>query len=252
MKLYEFCFSPTGGCRKVSHSISKGWDCEKHFVDLTDPEGVWPVPEKDDVCIVTAPAFAGRVPVPEAERLKQLTGNGAAAILTAVYGNRAFDDTLLELKDLLTKAGFRCVAAVASVAEHSIMRSVAVGRPDTQDEQELEAFGKQLRQALENGSLSEDVQVPGNRPYRELKPSALKPQAGENCVKCGICASQCPVQAIPRETPNQTDTEKCFACMRCISVCPHHARFLNEEMVAGLTKKLEAACSGRKENQLFL
>ena len=158
----------------------------------------------------------------------------------------------------MSKRGFgkyfslAAVAAVAAVAEHSIMRRVAAGRPDAQDERELESFGKQLRQALESGSLSEDVQVPGNRPYRELKPSALKPQAGENCVKCGICASQCPVQAIPREAPNQTDTEKCFACMRCISVCPHHARFLNEEMVAGLTKKLEAACSGRKENQLFL
>ena len=117
MKLYEFCFSPTGGSLKVSEILSRAWDCEKVFVDLTRQEGSYPVPGKEDVCIVTAPSYSGRVPAPEAERLQKLSGNGAAAVLVTVYGNRAFEDTLIEMKDLLMQAGFHCAAAVAAIAE---------------------------------------------------------------------------------------------------------------------------------------
>lgn len=128
MKLYEFCFSPTGGCRKVSDDLSRGWDCEKVMVDLTRMGEDYPVPEKEDICIFTAPAYSGRVPALEAGWIQKLSGNGAAAVLVAVYGNRAYEDTLVELKDLLTERGFRCVAAVAAVAEHSIMRLPLEGR----------------------------------------------------------------------------------------------------------------------------
>lgn len=177
MKLYEFCFSPTGGSLKVSEILSRAWDCEKVFVDLTRQEGSYPVPGKEDVCIVTAPSYSGRVPAPEAERLQKLSGNGAAAVLVTVYGNRAFEDTLIEMKDLLMQAGFHCAAAVAAIAEHSIMREVAAGRPDAQDEAELEDFGRQIRCVLEEGRGAESVQVPGNHPYRETHASALKPAA---------------------------------------------------------------------------
>lgn len=252
MKLYEFCFSPTGGCRKVSESLSRGWDCEKIMVDLSRMEENYPVPGKEDVCIFTAPAYSGRVPQPEAQRLQKLTGNGAAAVLVAVYGNRAYEDTLIELKDLLTEAGFRCTAAVAAIAEHSIMHQFAAGRPDEADEKQLEVFGKQIREAMEQGRLSEDVQVPGNRPYRAVSPSVLQPAAGENCVRCGLCAQNCPVGAIPREEPFKTDSQKCFGCMRCVSLCPQHARGLKKEMLSALIGRLEKACGGHKENELFL
>lgn len=196
MKLYEFCFSPTGGSLKVSEILSRAWDCEKVFVDLTRQEGSYPVPGKEDVCIVTAPSYSGRVPAPEAERLQKLSGNGAAA--------------------------------------------------------ELEDFGRQIRCVLEEGREAESVQVPGNHPYRETHASALKPAANKSCVRCGACAAQCPAGAICKEDPTQTDTERCFACMRCIKICPHHARTLDAGVLAALTQRLEKACAGRKENELFL
>lgn len=63
-------------------------------------------------------------------RLARMKGNGAAAVLIVVYGNRACDDTFAELQDTLEAAGFLCVAAVAAVAEHSILRQYAAGKPE--------------------------------------------------------------------------------------------------------------------------
>ena len=54
-------------------------------------------------------------------KISFLKGNGARAVLLVVYGNREYEDTLLELSDVMEAAGFSPVAAVAAVAEHSIM-----------------------------------------------------------------------------------------------------------------------------------
>ena len=92
-------------------------------IDLCDRQGdfgAFSFTEKD-VCLVAVPSYGGRVPDAAAQRLGRMNGGGARAVLVAVYGNRAIDDTLLELKDILTAQGFRPVAAVAAVAEHSTM-----------------------------------------------------------------------------------------------------------------------------------
>lgn len=65
----------------------------------------------------------------------------------------AYEDTLAELEDIVRKAGFHIVAAVASVAEHSILRKFAAGRPDEEDRQQLLAFSAQIQQKLAAGTV---------------------------------------------------------------------------------------------------
>lgn len=169
-----------------------------------------------------------------------------------VYGNRDYDDTLVELQDTLTNAGFSCVAAVAAVAEHSIMRQFATGRPDTQDAQELSDFAGQIRTKMEEGTVSGQLVLPGNRPYKGYGGVPMKPQAGKSCIRCGRCERECPVGAIPSEDPAVTDAAACISCMRCIAVCPQKARSVSKVLLAAGSMKLKKECSGYKRNELFL
>ena len=253
MRLYEITFSPTGGTEKAADMLLKAFpeayekisllECQKAYGEYSF--------QKEDVCVIAVPSYGGRVPVTASERLAQMKGNGAACILLCVYGNRAFEDTLTELKQVAEEAGFVPRAAAAVIAEHSIMRQFASGRSDASDEKELFEFGAKIRERLLSGEKSEELQVPGNVPYKERHTSPMVPKVTDACVKCGRCVRECPVAAIEGET-FAAEKEKCISCMRCIAVCPEGARALDKELLAGLVSRLEKVCSGHRENQLFL
>lgn len=251
MKIYALYFSPTGGTKKVLDTISSGWDCEKIEIDLSDNNcGLSEIIfEKEDVCIVAVPSFSGRVPQFIIPKLEQMNGTGVRAVLITAFGNRDFDDTLLELKDTLCLAGFRCVCAVAAVTQHSLMPKYGNGRPDAADLQELETFAKRCRKAVEN---AEEAEVPGNRPYREYLSVPIKPKADKNCNKCGFCMKKCPVHAISADTIKSADKNQCISCLKCVTVCPRNARHTNRLIGKIAEIKMKKVCAGRKKNALFL
>lgn len=246
-------FSPTGGTQRAAELLAAPFGPVAQTIDLCQSKMDFSKVQLtgDDLCIAAVPAFAGRVPAIAVERMQQIAGNGAKAVLVAVYGNRAFEDTLVELQDVLTAQGFHCIAGVGALAEHSVARQFAAGRPDAQDAAVLSAFGRQIADKLARGDDSAPS-LPGNRPYRPYTPSPMHPQGDpETCTRCGSCAAACPVRAIPLDQPYQTE-DTCISCMRCVKICPQHARALNPMMLAGLTQKLSAVCAERKENELFL
>lgn len=257
-KLYEIYFSPTGGTERVSKILTaelSAWlVLPAESVDLLAAlrEGS-SLPEftAGDVCLISVPSFAGRVPLPAIEKLADVKGNGAAAILNVVYGNRAIDDTLLELRDVLESSGFVCAAGMETVAEHSIFRQFGKGRPDADDEAELKDFAKKAAELLQ-ADLTGRLQVPGNYPYRERKPVSTIPVGNDSCTACGVCTAECPVHAVPEDNPKATDSQRCIGCMRCVSVCPASARDITEELREKMLPHMSQVCSGRKENRLYV
>lgn len=253
MKLYSIVFSPTGGTKKAAALLTGALDGEVISVDLTDSKQDFPaVPlTQEDMAVISVPSYGGRVPAVAVERLTKLNGQGARAVLVCVYGNRAYEDTLAELEDAAKQAGFRVIAAVAAVAEHSIARQFAAGRPDAQDAKQLSDFARQIQVKLSAGDLAEPA-IPGNRPYKKSGGVGMVPKATKECTQCGVCAAECPVQAIDRKNPKKVDEKACISCMRCISVCPHSARKVNPVMLSAAGLMLKKVCSARKDCELFL
>lgn len=246
MAYHQIVFSPTGGTKKCADILAAGIADQWKEIDLTTPIHESEL-TSEDICIAAVPSFGGRVPDLAANRLNQLHGNGAKAVLLCVYGNRAFEDTLVELQDILTQRGFICIAAVSALAEHSIMHSFAAGRPDGEDTVILTNYASAIAARL-NAPVSPLI-LPGNRPYKEYKVAPMVPLTGDNCVGCGICDEKCPAGAI---SDHRINPEKCICCMRCTSVCPVGAKHLNPVHIASLVERLKNALGGHKENQLFL
>ena len=241
-------FSPTGGTKKVADAIAAGFNTPVVEMDLTKAD-VSVTLGKNDALMAVLPVFAGRVPQISLERLSELKANGQNAVAVVVYGNREYDDALLETKDALEANGFRVIAAAAFIAEHSIVRSIANRRPDAEDEALCRQFAANV---MAKADAAASVQVPGNTPYKELKPSAFHPAADENCVKCGVCAQQCPVGAIPLDEPSETLNDLCINCMRCVQVCPVSSRALPDAFLTMITQMLNQNAVGYKKPVVFL
>lgn len=255
MSVVQIVFSPTGGTQKVADAVTSAWGTPVRKVDLTDAKADFSdvLLEKEDLAIIAVPSFGGRVPELAAQRLEKIAGNQAKCVLVCVYGNRAYEDTLIELNDIAKESGFQVAAGIAAVAEHSIMHQYAAGRPDSEDKAKLQEFASRIMAKLQGPhSADTPLQIPGNRPYKKAGRAGLVPKAGHTCSKCGLCAEKCPAQAIDPDNPKETDARKCISCMRCVSICPQSARKVNGAMVALAAKAIEKACAEKKPNELFL
>ncbi len=248
MSIYEIVFSPTGGTARVAKAIAEGFGGGDVSIDLCDAGAdlsQYAFSGKD-LALIAMPSFGGRAPAVAIERLKQLKGNGARCVIVCAYGNRAYEDTLVEMEDAAKDCGFRVVAAIAAVAEHSIMPQYATGRPCASDVEQLKGFAKRVMD--KTGVIT---QLPGNRPYKKSGGAGLVPKVSKDCVKCGLCAKACPVQAIDPATFT-TNGKACISCMRCVKQCPEKARKVNGALVSVAALAIKKACSVRKENELYL
>lgn len=252
MKIYGIYFSPTGGTKKILDILMDEWKIEKEFIDLTVPHFNQKIKlNRDDICMIAIPSYGGRVPKIVLKRLENIKGNCTRTVLITVYGNRAYDDTLLELKNVIKDNGFNPVAAISAVAKHSIMNQFANDRPNSIDKMELQVFSKEIMNLIDMKEKFDDLKVPGNYPYRKYNGVPLKPKGNRLCNNCGICAKSCPLQAIPLDNPKQVDRSICISCMRCVKICPNQARQINPIILKFASKLMEKNCVSRKENQLF-
>jgi uncharacterized protein (DUF362 family)/NAD-dependent dihydropyrimidine dehydrogenase PreA subunit len=60
------------------------------------------------------------------------------------------------------------------------------------------------------------------------------PVVSPRCVRCGICVSSCPVQAIIWQTDGfpRVEKDKCIKCMCCHELCPSHAIDIHKSFIA--------------------
>ena len=256
-------FSPTGTTRKVLGGIARGLGfSEAEGCDLTQPrQRQWDARPETVLTLLGAPVYAGRLPAIAAARLRRLQGRGGPAVLVVVYGNRAYEDALLELRDLALECGFVPVAAGAFVGEHSFSAPdtpIAVGRPDADDLRRAQEFGRIAagKLAVLPGLAAMDpLRVPGNLPYKDVTlAGGVAPETREaECGHCGQCVTACPVGAV-RLTDGVVVTDKalCIRCCACVKGCPTGARVMTDASIRAIATRLAANCKDRKAPEYFL
>lgn len=256
-KVKNVFFSATKSTEKILSIITENIDKPMENIDITNYSAKDKVYEFafNELAIFGVPVYGGRVPTPAVERLKKFHGEKTPAIIVVTYGNREYDDALLELKTIVEENNFVVVGAAAFITEHSIMHSVAKGRPDKNDEMHIRDFSNKVLDKVKKSVSIEDileVKVRGNEKYKEYNGIPLKPKVTKACIKCKVCAESCPVGAISRQAPEKTNKDKCISCMRCIKVCPRNARKLNKIMLAVAEKSFSKKYSLYRENEIFL
>lgn len=249
--------SPTHNSRKIALSAGKGFGSEVRTVDLTrdlsDSEMAFPA---DEAVVVAVPVYAGRVAPFALGRLRRLRGSATPAILAVTYGNRDYEDALVELHDTMTYLGFVTVAAGAFVGEHSYSRPgmpIGEGRPDSADIALACGLGEKAADKIAAAVDAREAAVSyikGNRPYRTVASSTpAAPHTLDGCVLCGICADVCPVYAVRvTDAGVETDENLCVKCCACVKECPEGVRRFDTPY----TEMLHRNFSSPREPELFL
>lgn len=256
-------FSPTETTAKIVNRIAQGIDSDIITgLDLTPPGARSRdiVRMNDELTIIGTPVYAGRVPPEALRRLRRIKGSNTPAAVVVVYGNREYEDALLELRDIAAELGFRPIAGGAFIGEHSyssVTAPIAIGRPDDRDMETAKRFGKSIQEKMNKSKTLDDMpalQVPGNFPYKKLtERSEMAPLTVESlCTLCAECAAACPAAAITVEDSVATTTSECIHCSACTKKCPTGARKWESAWIDQIRKWLNENCRQRKEPQIFL
>jgi ferredoxin len=261
-KIWLISFSPTRTSQKVVAAIASGIrGIVSETIDLTSPARISTMRfGPDELVIIGVPVYAGRVAPLAVKRLATVQGDNTPAVIVATYGNRAFEDALVELLDIVLNVSFRPVAACTFIGEHSFSGSstpIAAGRPDSEDLAKAEAFGKKISDKLASLKGPENAHcpnVPGNIPYKEgAGPLPFTPLLLESaCTQCAACLPVCPTGAISLATKIDIDRDTCIFCCACIKACPENALLIDADPLKQKQQWLFEHCAERKEPELFL
>ncbi len=266
-RVKKFYFSPTGTTEKIvtkiAEKLAEGMDLESiNNYDFTLPPKRKEYPDfcENDIVVVGVPVYAGRVPNILLDYLSGINGKGAKAVAVVLYGNRDYDDALLELRDILVSGSFDVIGAAAFIGEHSFSYKLAKDRPDKKD---LEIVADFAEKTVHNiGKKDLQINVKGNPSYNKYyKPldkdgnpvdiRRVTPKTKETCTDCKICSRVCPMGSIPEDNVKIL-IGICIKCGACIKKCPVHAKYFDDEDYLKHKQELEEEFQDTKEPEIFV
>lgn len=269
-KINTMYFSATDTTKKivsaVAKKISENIDKEMTInnIDFTLPAvRTKPVSfTEKDIVIIGVPVYAGRVPNVLLKYLNTIMGNGALAVSVVVYGNRNYDDALIELKDILEGNGFKVIAGGAFIGEHAFSKILAKNRPDEKDMTIVSDFANQIYKKIITQDEIQTVEVKGNKPYRKyympkdeegmpVDIRKVKPKTNNNCIDCKLCVSVCPMGSIDAKDVSEFNGI-CIKCGACIKKCPVQAKYYDDKDYLRHKHELEIDFVCRREPELFI
>ena len=257
------CFSPTGTTKAVVRGVARGINLmSMQLINVTNPAArkICLQTSEKELLLVAVPVYMGRVPYIINEWLNSIRGHNTPTVCIVVYGNRAYESALLELKNIVLNCGCIPIACAAYIGEHSFSNSeipVAQGRPDEDDLKHAIVFGKKIRKKINSisqiGQIS-DIYVPGSYPYVGVTKlwDVDFIEVDEQCSQCGVCAEVCPAGAVDTQNSRIINFEKCITCCACIKNCPQNARTMKPGPVKDAAIRLNNLYKEQKKPEYFL
>lgn len=219
--------------------------------------------DENDIVVIGVPTIAGRVPNLLLPFLNSIDGNNAICIPIVTFGNRNFDDSLIELSEIMKKNSFNIIAAGAFVGEHSFSNILAKDRPDKKDFMIIDEFSNKVSDKILKGNFNMISEISGEVPYRnyfapqdrygnKINFISIKPNTKlEICNDCKICYEVCPLKSIDYNNVSNV-SGKCMKCCACIKKCPNNAKYFDDKGYVYHKEELEALYYKRKEPVYFL
>lgn len=257
LKSHILCFSPTGTSRQLAVAVAEGVGRPFELTDFTLPaqRETYPHITKKEILVVCVPVYYGRVAKTASEYLAGFKGQGQPVVLMVNYGNRHYDDAMLELYYLARACNFEPLAAGAFVSEHSFSNAefpMAAGRPDASDLAFAHSFGAMAAEklALGGGALHN---LPGTAPYKGYPDFHRAPVSNNACTLCGYCIEICPTGAISVKNDTLVTAEQgCIVCQACVKRCPEGAREDSAPGALETRQHLRNLTAERREPEIFV
>lgn len=244
-------FSPTHTSKQVANAIVRGAGITNvSMLDITHNGLEETVILASTLAIIVVPVYGGHVAPLAMERLESIRGINTPAVLVVVYGNRAYENALVELDGFAMLHGFKVIAGATFIGEHSYSREkypIAAGRPNEDDLRVACDFGQKILTKITDATALETLYPVDvariRRPRQPLFPLfrflrkviALRRsqvplprtpwvEDADLCSHCGGCVKECPAQAVTKGDELHTNADKCIKCSACVKSCPMKAR----------------------------
>ena len=270
-RIHAVYFSPTGTTRRtvltIAQTIADKLEKPLNTFDFTLPAARLKALRygSSDAVVIGLPVYAGRLPNLMLPFLNTIRGEDTPLIWEVSFGNRNYDDALLELGLLMERQGFKPTAAAAFVGEHAFSRELGAGRPDRRDIRKVRDFAAKAAEKLKSGKsegvwqlLKEEERplrpyyTPRDRKGNPINILKVKPKVDrEKCIGCGRCVALCPMGSIdPRDISQYLGV--CIKCGACIKGCPEGARYYDDPGYLYHKSELEIEYARRAEHSIFL